>query len=221
MNKVGWNIMDAHLYDLIKIKEKQLEKAFARHNMSITFVKNQEELFHELKPYFQSGKSVAVGGSMTLEQMDVLSLIRKSDVQFIDRYEKGLTLEQREQRFREAFFADLFITSTNALTMDGCLYNVDGTGNRVAAMIYGPRQVIVIAGINKICVDEQAAIDHIRHWSAPANALRLNKQTPCTKTGHCMDCVGSDCICCSFVKLGYQRIKDRIHIIIVEDELGY
>ena len=102
--------------------------------------------------------------------------------------------------------------------MDGCLYNIDGNGNRVAAMIYGPKEVIVIAGKNKIFETEAEAINHIKTVSAPANAIRLNKKTPCTK---CMNCLSSDRICSSYVKLGYQGNVDRIKIVIVNQDLGY
>ena len=105
--------------------------------------------------------------------------------------------------------------------MDGCLYNVDGTGNRVAAMIFGPKEVIVIAGLNKICQDEAGALSHIKNCSAPANAIRLNKKTPCVKTGRCMECHSPERICSSFVKLGYQGKVNRMKVIIVEDYLGY
>lgn len=213
--------MEKNLEKLLRIKENQLIHAFERNQMSLMFVKDQTELQNYLKNVFVNQKKVAVGGSVTLNQMGVIDLLRKSDVCFIDRYEEGLSREEVHDRFREAFSADLFITSTNALTMDGCLYNVDGTGNRVAAMIYGPKEVLIIAGMNKIFDDETSAIQHILHCSAPANAIRLNKQTPCTKTGKCMDCLSPDRICSSYVKLGYQSQSERIKIIIVEEELGY
>lgn len=213
--------MEKNLEALLRIKETQLIKAFEANNMTCMFVKNQEELRHYLKGILTSQKKVAVGGSVTLNQLGVIDLIRESDVNFIDRYEEGLSRDEMLERFREGFFADLFVTSTNALTMDGCLYNIDGTGNRVAAMIFGPKEVIVIAGLNKICQDEQEAIAHIRGCSAPANAMRLNKKTPCVKTGHCMDCHSPDRICSSYVKLGYQGQVNRIKVIIVEENLGY
>ncbi|MDE6953914.1 MAG: lactate utilization protein [Erysipelotrichales bacterium] len=213
--------MEENLNELMKIKENELIKAFEKHNMTMLVVKDREELETYLKNVFVNGKKVAVGGSVTLNQLGVIDMLRSSDVDFIDRYEEGLTREEVEQRFREAFFADLFITSTNALTMDGCLYNVDGTGNRVAAMIYGPKEVIVIAGLNKICLNEQEAIDHIKNCSAPANAMRLNKKTPCTKMGKCIECHSPDRICSSYVKLGYQGKVNRIKVILVEDYLGY
>ena len=158
---------------------------------------------------------------MTLNQLGVIDLIQESDVQFIDRYEEGLSQEQVVERLREGLLSDIFITSTNALTMDGCLYNVDGRGNRVSAMIFGPKDVYVIAGLNKIFNNEQEAIDHIREYSAPANALRLHKKTPCTRVGKCQDCLSEDRICSSYVKLGYQGQKNRIHVIIIEENRGY
>lgn len=213
--------MEENLKKLLKIKENQIIKAFESHNMTCLFVENKDELKTYLKNILNNKKKVAVGGSVTLNQLGVIDLIRERDVQFIDRYEKDISREEMENRFREAFFADLFMTSTNALTVDGCLYNIDGTGNRVAAMIYGPKEVIVIAGMNKIFYSEEEAIAHIKKCSAPANAIRLNKKTPCTKTGQCMECHSEDRICSSYVKLAYQSKINRIKVIIVEDSLGY
>lgn len=213
--------MDNHLKTLLKIKEVELIKSFEKNNMTLMFVKDKKELETYLKGILNHQKKVAVGGSVTLNQMGVIDLIRASDVQFIDRYEEGISRDEIEERFRQSFFADVLLTSTNALTMDGCLYNIDGTGNRVAAMIFGPKEVIVIAGLNKICQDENEAIAHIKNCSAPANAIRLNKKTPCAKTGKCMECHSPERICSSYVKLGYQGKVNRIKVIIVEDYLGY
>ncbi len=214
-------MMDENYKTLLHIKENQLIKAFERNNMSCIVVKNQQELHQYLKNILIDQKKVAVGGSVTLNQLGVIDLIQESDVQFIDRYEEGLSQEQVVERLREGLLSDIFITSTNALTMDGCLYNVDGRGNRVSAMIFGPKDVYVIAGLNKIFNNEQEAIDHIREYSAPANALRLHKKTPCTRVGKCQDCLSEDRICSSYVKLGYQGQKNRIHVIIVEENRGY
>ena len=213
--------MDENYKTLLHIKENQLIKAFERNNMSCIVVKNQQELHQYLKNILIDQKKVAVGGSVTLNQLGVIDLIQESDVQFIDRYEEGLSQEQVVERLREGLLSDIFITSTNALTMDGCLYNVDGRGNRVSAMIFGPKDVYVIAGLNKIFNNEQEAINHIREYSAPANALRLHKKTPCTRVGKCQDCLSEDRICSSYVKLGYQGQKNRIHVIIVEENRGY
>ena len=170
--------MEENLERLLKVKENQLIKAFENNNMSCMIVKNKEELQTYLKSILVNQKKVAVGGSVTLNQLGVIDLIRQSDVDFVDRYAPELSREEMMEKFREGLLSDIFITSTNAMTLDGCLYNVDGTGNRVSAMIFGPKEVIVIAGMNKLCVDEQEAIKRIREYSAPANAMRLNKKTP-------------------------------------------
>lgn len=213
--------MEENLERLLKVKENQLIKAFENNNMNCMIVKNKEELQTYLKSILVNQKKVAVGGSVTLNQLGVIDLIRQSDVDFVDRYAPELSREEMMDKFREGLLSDIFITSTNAMTLDGCLYNVDNTGNRVSAMIFGPKEVIVIAGMNKLCVDEQEAIKRIREYSAPANAMRLNKKTPCTKTGTCMDCHSHDRICSSYVKLGYQTQVNRIKVILVEENLGY
>ena len=213
--------MDENLKEIIKIREDRMIKAFNQNNMQITFVDNFEQLHNYLKRYLCNQKTIALGGSMTLFENGVIDLIRQSDVILYDRYEEGLSRKQMQEVFRKAFTSDIFITSTNALTTDGCLYNVDGNGNRVAAMIYGPKEVIVIAGKNKIFENETEAINHIKTISAPANAVRLNKKTPCTKTGVCMDCLSPERICSSYVKLGYQGNIDRIKIVVVNQDLGY
>lgn len=213
--------MDDHYQQLLKIKEEKLIKAFEKNNISCMIVKDENELNNYLKSILVHQKKVAVGGSVTLSELGVIDLIRNSDVEFIDRYENGLTRDQMMERFREGLLSDIFITSTNAISMDGCLYNIDGTGNRVAAMIFGPHEVIVIAGLNKICNNEAEAIEHIRQYSAPANALRLHKNTPCAKTGQCQNCLSPDRICSSYVKLGYQSQMYRIKVLIIEKNIGY
>lgn len=213
--------MDKNLQTIIKIKQDDMIKAFEKNNMQINFVDDFEQLHNYLSRYLCNKKTVALGGSMTLFETGVIEQIHNSDVILHDRYQEGLDREQMQEIYRKAFTSDLFITSTNALTTDGCLYNIDGNGNRVAAMIYGPKEVIVIAGKNKIFNTEAEAINHIKTVSAPANAVRLNKNTPCIKKGECMDCLSPDRICSSFVKLGYQGNVGRIKIVIVNQDLGY
>lgn len=213
--------MDDNLNRLIKLKREKMEKAFHNNNMELFHLENSQQLLQFLDEYLKPGVKVGVGGSMTLFETGVIEKLRNGKVQFLDRYQEGLTKEQMQNIFRESFFADVYITSSNAVTMDGCLYNIDGNGNRVAAMIYGPKTVLVIVGRNKIFTTEEAAINHIRNVAAPANAMRLNKNTPCTKAGKCLDCKSSDCICSSFVKMSYQSNVNRIKVIVVNEDLGY
>lgn len=199
----------------------ELEKAIRRHHMDFVYMEDEQKVIDYFKDILVLDKKVALGGSVTLSQLGLIDLIRRSPVSFIDRYEEGISNEELDKRFREAFFADIFITSSNALTMDGCLYNVDGRGNRVAAMIYGPKDVYVVVGKNKLCKDEDEAIQRIRNIAAPLNAQRLSKKTPCASLNHCVDCYSQDRICCSYVKLGYQQVHNRIHIVFINKELGY
>lgn len=213
--------MDKNLLDMYDLKIKRLKKALERNNMTCDVFDTEEELHDYFKTILKNQKTVAVGGSMSLDEMHVLDLVRASDVKFLDRYAEGLTKEDINALHHEAFNADIYLTSTNAITTDGCLYNIDGNGNRVAAMIYGPKDVYVLTGINKIFESEQEAIDHIKNVSAPANAIRLNRQTGCTVAGKCVNCMSEQRICSAYVKLAHQSNKDRIHVIIMRQELGY
>ena len=123
--------------------------------------------------------------------------------------------------FRQAFTCDTYLMSANAITENGELYNVDGNGNRVAALMFGPKSVIVIAGWNKIVPDLEAARQRVRQIAAPANTTRLNTQTPCKVLGSCQDCHSDSRICCDYTVLGQQRIKGRVKVILVGEELGY
>lgn len=206
-----------HIEQKVKITMENLEK----NNMEAYFVKNEEELLDKVKEIVNDGETVAVGGSMTLFETGIIDYLRNGKFNFLDRYKQGLTPDEIKEIFRKSFFADSYFVSTNALTQNGELYNVDGNGNRVAAMLYGPDKVIVIAGINKIVKDVDEAIKRTREISAPINAKRLNKVTPCTKVGHCMECKSRDRICNEYTLIKRQGRKGRIKVIIVGKELGY
>jgi L-lactate utilization protein LutB len=192
-----------------------------KNNMDAYFVPTKEEALKQVNALVHDGDTVACGGSMTLFEAGVIDYLRGERFHFLDRYKNGLSRDEIEKIYRDSFFSDDYFVSTNAVTEEGELYNVDGNGNRVAAMIYGPKSVIVIAGYNKIVKDREAAIERVRNIAAPANAARLNCATPCAKTGECMDCKGDARICCSYVFLGKQRVKGRIKVILVGETLGY
>lgn len=213
--------MDENMKSIRELRNKRLEKNFKKHNMNILFFKNATKLQSYIKEKLMDKSSVSVGGSMTLFETGIIDVLEKADITYYNRYEEGLDYDQIQEVFRKAFSCDVYITSTNALSEDGYLYNIDGNGNRVAAMIYGPKEVLVIAGTNKICEDEESARKRIRHLAAPANNTRLHKNNPCVKTGVCMDCNSPERICSSFVKLGYQGNKNRITICMIEEEYGY
>lgn len=206
-----------HIDQKVKITMDNLEK----NNMEAYFVNDKDELLNKVKELINEGETVSVGGSMTLFETGIIDYLRNGKFNFLDRYKEGLAPDEIKMIFRKSFFADSYLVSTNALTENGELYNVDGNGNRVAAMLYGPDKVIVIVGINKIVKDLDAAIKRNREISAPINSKRLNKITPCTKVGHCMDCKSSDRICNEYTLIKRQSIKGRIKVVIVGEKLGY
>ena len=213
--------MDKNLQTIIKIKQDDMIKAFEKNNMQINFVDDFEQLHNYLSRYLCNKKTVALGGSMTLFETGVIEQIHNSDVILHDRYQEGLDREQMQEIYRKAFTSDLFITSTNALTTDGCLYNIDGNGSRVAPILYGPKQVLAVVGTNKIVDNVEEAIDRTRQIAAPLDAQRLEKNTPCTKLGKCIDCQHENRICNDFVLITGQFQKERIKVIIIQGNYGY
>jgi len=168
------------------------------------------------------GSKIGYGGSLTLDQIGIKEILRKRHYDFIDR--EPAEIDEHDQYIlrRESLFSDVFLMSTNAITMDGHLVNIDGIGNRSAALIFGPSKVIVIAGINKIVPDKEAAIHRIKNYVAPIHARRRNRQLPCAKTGKCMNCHASERFCNALVIIEHQYLKnkERITVIIIGEELG-
>jgi len=206
---------------VINKKVERTISSLEKNNMNGYFVQNEKELLDTINNILKEGDTVGVGGSMTLVQTGVLDFLRKGKYQFLDRYAENLTREDVKEIYRKSFFADGYITSTNALTEAGELYNVDGNGNRVAAMMYGPDKVIVVCGINKIVKDVDEAVKRNKETAAPANAKRLNRNTPCTKVGYCVNCNSEERICNEYTLIRRQGIKGRIHVIILNKNLGY
>lgn len=184
-------------------------------------VNNHKELIDKINELTKDGDIVSCGGSITLFETGVIDYLRSGKYKFLDRYVKGLSKDDLKKLYRDTFSADVYFTSTNAITEKGELYNVDGNGNRVAAMLYGPDKVIVIAGINKIVKDIEDAVIRNERISAPANCKRLNRNTPCVKVGHCVNCTSEERICSEYTIIKTQRNKDRIHVIFLNEELGY
>lgn len=213
--------MDKNTQKITSLKIKRTLENLEKNQMKGHYIESASELETLVKSLLSPGDVVSVGGSMTLFETNMIELLRSGEYEFLDRYAEGMTPEKLRSLYRQSFSANTYLMSTNALTENGELYNVDGSGNRVASLIYGPDRVIVIAGINKLVRNLDEAIVRNRQLSAPSNCARLDTKTPCTITGECMDCHSPDRICCNYVTTSYQRIKDRIHVIIVGEPLGY
>lgn len=208
--------------EIIQETMKNLEA----NNMKPYFVKTKEEARTLVESLLTSGETIASGGSQTLKACAVDTLIKNGDYNYLDRE----TAENVEDVYLGAFTSDTYLMSTNALTRSGVLYNVDGNSNRVAALLYGPKSVIVLCGYNKIVDTIQDAVERVKHIAAPLNTVRLHTGSYCENAGVCKGagseeicdgCKGAGRICCNFVLTAQQRKKDRIKVIIVGEELGY
>jgi L-lactate utilization protein LutB len=181
---------------------------------------NSEEAVNMAKRFLTPGCSVTWGGSMTLEDIGLIDDMKNSDYQVIDRA-TAKTPDEARALYGKIVTADYYFMSSNAITLDGQLINIDGHGNRVACLITGPKNVIIIAGMNKIVPDVESGIARVRNMAAPPNALRLNRKTPCTELGRCADCLSSDSICSNIVVTRRSNLPNRIKVILVGEELGY
>ncbi len=213
--------MDDNKKSIIRIKLEKTAKALINNNFEAYVVEDKAAAFAKLCELMPEGAGVGVGGSKTLDELGVIPLLRNGKYHFFDRYDPSLTRPQAVEVMKKALTADVFLTSTNAVTENGELYNVDGNANRVAAMLFGPDSVIVIAGYNKICANLEEAKRRVQSIAAPANCVRLGMKTPCTVAGSCMDCRSEDRICADIVVMARQRQKGRVKVILVAEELGY
>lgn len=213
--------MDKNTEWYIDEKIKRTKEALEKNNYDVYVVNTKEDAANMVESIIEKGSTVSFGGSMSILECGVLNKLRNGEYNLLDRYKEGLTSEDIGKLFRESFFADYYLTSTNALTENGELVNLDGNGNRVAAMIFGPKKVVVIAGINKIVRDIDEAYKRVRDEVAPINAKRLSRKTPCGVTGKCMDCSSPERICNHMVVTYRQNTKNRGIVILVKEDIGY
>lgn len=213
--------MDSNVKLYNEMKINRTIKALEKNNMNGYFVHNNEELINKIEEIVKEGSKVSCGGSMTLFETGVIDHLRSGRYNFLDRYKEGLSREDIVKIYKDTFTADAFFCSSNAVTENGELYNVDGSGNRVAAMLYGPDKVIVVCGVNKIVKDVNEAVLRKNNVAGPINAIRLNRKTPCTKTGYCSECNSMERICNEYTLIRKQGDKNRIHVIFLNEELGY
>lgn len=202
------------------VAKKVIENLKKRH-MTGYYCKTPEEAVSLASSLIEKSSSVSWGGTMTISEIGMMDALRsREDLTLLDR-STAQNQEEVEKIYRQVFSADSYIMSTNAITLDGELLNIDGTGNRVAALIYGPKQVIILAGMNKVCKDLEEAMTRVRNIASPPNCIRLNKKTPCAVTGVCGNCLSEDCICNQIVTTRNSRDPERIKVILIEGSWGY
>ena len=227
-------LMDANRNRVREMSIARTMERLRKNNMEAAYLPGAQDVVPMVRSLLDEGSTIALGGSMTLAETGVLKLIRSDQYHLIDRNEPGLSRDELHARHIAAFSSDVLLTSVNAVTEHGELYCVDGTSNRIAPLLFGPPRVVVIAGWQKIVPSLYDAVNRVKRIAAPANAMRLEMDTPCVKHGYCVAPYCDDrhlmsiptgaCdtgICSNMVVLGHQSIKGRITVLIVGEELGY
>lgn len=222
--------MDQHKQVVLSKRYDKVLENLQKNGMEAILLASKAEVLEKLKELIPAGAAVAHGGSMTLAECGVIKWLKAGSFCYLDRDKPGLSPEERTELMRRALLADVYLSSVNALTEQGELYCVDGTGNRVAALLYGPRQVILVVGVNKIVPDLKAAEVRVKKIACPANTVRLNCPTYCREKGECRAFLdgnpsltsgcGKTSICNDFVVMKNQR-PGRITVLLVTEELGY
>lgn len=202
------------------LRGEQVVKALNSRNMEAFLVGTKEEALKKALELIPEGSSVGWGGSASIEEIGLKEAIKNGKYKVVDR-EEGSSQEEAEKLMRDIFFCDYFLASSNAVSEDGVLVNVDGNSNRVAAICYGPKHVIMIIGMNKVAKSVEDAMSRARNTAAPLNAQRFDIDTPCKKTGCCYDCKKPDTVCCQILITRYSRHVGRIKVILVNEELGF
>ena len=191
-------------------------KGLQSRNMSGYYAADKEDAVKQALELIGEGSTVTMGGCASAHEIGLIKALEEGNYHYIDR----ATLAPRESLLA-AYDSDVFLSSANAMTSDGIMFNIDGNSNRVSCIAQGPHKVVFIVGMNKVCSDLDEAMKRARNVAAPANAQRFDIKTPCKETGKCFDCKSPDTICCQFLITRYSRHKDRIHVILVNDTLGF
>ena len=199
-----------------KLAQKVI-KGLGSRNMTGYYASSAEEAKKIALDLIPEGSTVTMGGGMSVHEIGLVDALKNGNYNFLDRDQA----EDKRAAMLAAYDADFFLSSCNAITEDGILINIDGNANRVSAIAQGPKKVIFIVGMNKVCSDVDGGMKRARNVAAPINAQRFGLDTPCTKTGSCFNCKSPDTICCQFLVTRFSRHADRIHVILVNDTLGF
>ncbi len=192
-------------------------KGLESRNMAGYYAATKEDALQKALELIPAGSSVTMGGAMSAIEIGLVDAVKAGDYRFIDRD----AYADKRAAMLEAYDADWFLAGANAMTDDGVIVNIDGNANRVSAIAQGPKHVLFIVGMNKICPDPDTAMKRARNVAAPVNAQRFGLSTPCARTGKCMDCKSPDTICCQFLITRFSRHPGRVHVILVNEDLGF
>ena len=210
-----------HLETARELQAKSLITAIEKRNMTAYYCESKEDCLKKVLEILPENCTIAWGGSESIKEVGIPDTVKESGKYTVYDRAKYLSPRQVKEFNKLAFSSDYYFMSTNAITLDGMLMNIDGNGNRVANLIFGPEHVIVVVGMNKVVPTIEEAYSRIRNIASPPNTVRLKKNTPCSKTGKCGDCYSDDCICNQIVVTRRSREKERIIVLLVNDNLGF
>jgi len=209
--------MDKNIFHRNELLAQKVIKGLESRNMSGYYAASREEALQLALTLIPEGSTVTMGGGTSVHEIGLVKALKDGNWNFIDRD----AATDKRAAMLAGYDADVFLASANAITEDGVLVNIDGNANRVSAIAFGPKKVVMIVGMNKVCKDVDGAMKRARNIAAPCNAQRFGISTPCAKTGSCMDCKSPDTICCQFLITRYSRHTNRIHVILVNECLGF
>ena len=209
--------MDKNIVKRNELLAQKVIKGLGSRNMTGYYAADKEEALKIALFLIPEGSTATMGGGMSVIEIGLVDALKDGNYNYIDREEA----EDRRAAMLAAYDADVYLASCNAITEDGELVNIDGNANRVSCIAYGPKKVIFIVGMNKVTSDIDSAIKRARNVAAPINKQRFGGNTPCVKTGSCFNCKNPDTICCQFLITRYSKHQDRIHVILVNDFLGF
>ena len=208
--------MDEHMKTRNERLAQTVLKGLQSRNMTGYYAEDKEAALKQALELIEENSTISMGGCMSAHEIGLVQALQEGNYQYLDRSK----MEPREGLLA-AYDSDVFLSSANAMTSDGILVNIDGNSNRVSCIAQGPKKVIFIVGMNKVCDDLDSAMKRARNVAAPINAQRFEVKTPCKETGKCFDCKSPDTICCQFLITRYSRHTGRIHVILVNDNLGF
>ncbi len=203
------------------LKLKKVKKALERNGMRAYVAKDRHHALRKALSLIRKGAEVGLGGSRTVAEIGLLDALRKGNYKLYDQYQPSLSKAKAMEMRMKGARARYFVSGTNAITEDGKLVNIDGIGNRLAGFCFGPEKVIIVIGRNKIVPDIDAAIYRAKNVAAPINAIRFGLNTPCVMTARCSDCESPQRICSFTLIIDRQKVKDRINVILVNEDLGF
>ena len=209
--------MDKNIFHRNELLAQKVIKGLQSRNMSGYYAEDREAALKIALALIPEGSSISMGGGLSVSEIGLVDAVKTGSYKFIDRDRYA----DKREAYLLTYDADVFLASANAITEDGIMVNIDGNANRVSAMAFGPKKLVLIVGMNKVCPDLDTAMKRARNVAAPINAQRFGLSTPCSKTGACMDCKSPDTICCQFLITRFSRDPARIHVILVNDTLGF